>query len=96
VSRRIVLIGAGSAVFTRGLVADLILAPEMGPWELSLCDVDPDALAVAEGLSRRMVRARGAEVAITASTDRRDLLPGADVVVTTIGVAGGVPGKPTY
>jgi len=88
VSRRIVLIGAGSAVFTRGLVADLILAPEMGPWELSLCDVDPDALAVAEGLSRRMVRARGAEVAITASTDRRDLLPGADVVVTTIGVGG--------
>jgi alpha-galactosidase len=87
-AKRIVLIGAGSAVFTRGLVADLILAPEMGPWEIGLVDIDPDALAVAEGLARRMVAARGAEVEVLSSTDRRDLLPGADVVVTTIGVGG--------
>ncbi len=87
-ARRIVLIGAGSASFTRGLVADLILSPEMGPWEIGLVDTDPQALAVAEGLTRRMVAARGADVHVLASTDRRDLLPGADVVVTTIGVGG--------
>ena len=85
---RIVLIGAGSAVFTRGLVADLILSPELGPWELGLVDVDPEALETAEGLSRRMVAARGAAIDIQASTDRRDLLPGSDVVVTTVGVGG--------
>ncbi len=88
VARRIVLIGAGSAVFTRGLVADLILSPTMGTWELGLVDTDPAALAVAEGLCGRMVRARGAGVRVEASTDRRQLLPGADVVVTTIGVGG--------
>ncbi|NLD72006.1 MAG: alpha-glucosidase/alpha-galactosidase, partial [Chloroflexi bacterium] len=87
-TKRIVLIGAGSAVFTRGLVADLILSPELGPWEIRLVDIDPEALAVAEGLSRRMVAARGANVRVEASTDRRDLLPGADLVVTTIGVGG--------
>mgnify|MGYP001026384067 CR=1 FL=1 len=87
-TKRIVLIGAGSAVFTRGLVADLILSPELGPWEIRLVDIDPEALAVAEGLSRRMVAARGADVRVEASTDRRDLLPGADLVVTTIGVGG--------
>jgi alpha-galactosidase len=85
---KIVLIGAGSAVFTRGLVADLILLEELGPWELALVDTDPAALETAEGLSRKMVESRDALVTITASTDRRDLLPGADVVVSTIGVGG--------
>ena len=85
---KIVLIGAGSAVFTRGLVADLILLDELGPWELGLVDTDPVALETAEGLSRKMVESRGGGITITASTDRRDLLPGADVVVTTIGVGG--------
>jgi len=86
--RKIVLVGAGSAMFTRGLVADLILAPELGPWELGLVDIDPEALATAEGLSRRMIDARGAEIVLQGSTDRREILPGADVVVTTVGVGG--------
>jgi len=30
-AKKIVLVGAGSAVFTRGLVADLILSPDLGP-----------------------------------------------------------------
>lgn len=85
---KIVLIGAGSAVFTRGLVADLILLPELGPWELGLVDIDQTALETAAELSRKMVESRGAAVKITASTERRDLLAGADVVVTTIGVGG--------
>jgi alpha-galactosidase len=83
---RIILIGAGSAKFTQGLVADLIRSGQ--PWTLGLVDIDPRALEVAEGLSRRMVAAREADIVVEASTDRRDLLPGADVVVTTIGVGG--------
>ena len=84
--RRIVIIGAGSAVFTQGLVADLILTGR--PWHLSLVDIDAGALAAAAGLSRRMVQEREADIAIDASQDRRELLPGADAVVTTIGVGG--------
>jgi len=86
--KKIVLVGAGSAVFTRGLVADLILSPDLGPWEVGLVDPDPAALATAEGLTRRMVAARGAPMTVRASTDRRALLPGADVVVLTVGVGG--------
>ena len=82
--RKIVVIGAGSAMFTQGLVADLILTGQ--PWQLGLVDIDPQALAVAEGLSRRMVQAREADITVEASLARRDLLPGAHVVVTTIGV----------
>jgi alpha-galactosidase len=86
--RRLVLIGAGSAVFTRGLVADLIVSPDLGPWSVGLVDIDPGALQTAEGLCRRMVEAQGADIDVDASLDRRELLSGADVVVTTIGVGG--------
>jgi len=87
-SKKIVLIGAGSAMFTQGLVADMILSSDLGPWELGLVDIDPQALETAEGLSRRMVEARGADIVISGSTDRRDILPEADVVVMTVGVGG--------
>ena len=86
--KKIVLIGAGSAVFTQGLVADLIQASNLGPWELGLVDIDPLAIRTAELLTNRMVTERDAEITIRASTERRDLLPKADIVVTTIAVGG--------
>ena len=85
---RIVLIGAGSVVFTRGLIADLIQSSPGRPRTLALVDIDPEALETAEQLARRMITAREADLHIEASTDRRDVLPGADVVITTIGVGG--------
>lgn len=84
--KKIVLIGAGSAVFTQGLLADLILSGES--WQVGLVDIDPDALEVARRLSELMIQAREADITLEASTDRCDVLPGADVVVTTIGVGG--------
>ncbi len=87
-AKKIVLLGAGSAMFTKGMVADLILSPEMGPVELCLVDIDPQALEVAEGLSRRMIAARKADIMLHASTHRTELLPNADVVISAIGVGG--------
>jgi len=87
-ARRIVLIGAGSAMFTRGLVADLLSLKEYDEWELGLVDIDREALEVAKHLSERMIQARGSNIRLLASTERKDLLNGADVVVTTIAVGG--------
>lgn len=86
----VVLIGAGSAVFTRGLLADLISADDLGDWEIRLVDVDPVALGVAKGLAEKMVAARhaGEHITVVASTERREVLPGADFVVTCVGVGG--------
>ncbi|MGQ9523496.1 MAG: family 4 glycosyl hydrolase, partial [Armatimonadota bacterium] len=87
--RKIVLVGAGSASFTQGLVADLILASDLGPWSLGLVDISQEALDVAAGLVARMLAARPeADIEVQADTDRRRVLPGADVVVTTIAVGG--------
>ena len=85
---KIVLIGAGSAVFTAGLVRDLLSANGLGAWSLGLVDIQEEALQTAVGLSRQIAAAYETELTIDASTDRRDVLPGADLVVTTIAVGG--------
>jgi hypothetical protein len=79
VKEKIVLIGAGSAMFTRGLVSDMIRRGQ--EIDLALVDTGPEALGVAEAISRKMVEAKQAPVKITASTDRRDVFPGATVYV---------------
>ena len=85
-NEKVVLIGAGSAMFTRGLVADLIRRK----WdlELALVDVDPDALAVAEGLTRKMLALGKSSIRLSASTDRRAVLKDATAVICTVGVGG--------
>jgi len=83
---KFVLVGAGSAMFTRGLLADLIQRGQ--ECDLALVDIDPEALAVAEGLARKMIEARKSPIKLTASTNRLDLLPGATAVICTIGVGG--------
>ena len=82
----IVLIGAGSASFTHGLTADLIRTG--WPAELRLVDPDPTALEVARGVCAAMIAATGAPITLRASTDRRELLPGATAVIMTVGVGG--------
>jgi alpha-galactosidase len=83
---KVVLIGAGSAMFTQGLIADMILAG--GAWDVQLVDTNPENLAVAHGVVRHMVDLKQAPITITATGDRRTALPGAHAVVCTFGVGG--------
>ena len=86
--RKIVLIGAGSAVFTQGLVADFILAKDIGQWEIALVDTDQKALESITKLTRKMVTQKNADIIISSTMERKEVLPNADVVVTTIAVGG--------
>jgi alpha-galactosidase len=86
VKERIVLIGAGSAVFTRGLTADLLHSGMEA--ELRLVDTNPDALEVAERLCRKMAAAARQDVRVSASVERREVLRGATAVICTVGVGG--------
>ncbi|UPH72240.1 hypothetical protein LGT41_0005335 [Abyssibius alkaniclasticus] len=85
---KLVLIGAGSTVFTQRLVADIILAGEENLWELALVDIDPVTLDAVNKLVGKMLVAKNANIPVTATTERRDVLKGADFVVTTIAVGG--------
>lgn len=86
--RKVVLIGAGSTVFTQRLVADIILSGEADQWELALVDIDPVTLDAVDKLVGKMLHAQGAAIPVTATTDRKTVLKGADYVVTTIAVGG--------
>jgi len=85
-NEKLVLIGAGSVVFTRGLIADLIHRGDEA--ELALVDIDADALKIVTRVAEKMVAERNAPIRIRASVNRRDVLQGATAVICTIGVGG--------
>jgi alpha-galactosidase len=85
---KIAFVGAGSVVFTRQLIADLLGFPDLAGTELALHDIDPERLAVAEGTAHRLVRQLGTPATVTASLDRRAALAGADFVINMIQVGG--------
>jgi alpha-galactosidase len=85
---KIAFVGAGSVVFTRQLIADLLGFPDLAGIELALHDIDAERLAVAEGTGRRLVEQLGTPATVTATLDRRAALAGADFVVNMIQVGG--------
>jgi 6-phospho-beta-glucosidase len=80
---RLTYIGGGS---TRapGTVASFVeRASRFAGSELVLVDLDAERLGVVAEIGRRMARARGADIRITATTDRAAGLADADVVLTS-------------
>jgi alpha-galactosidase len=51
----IVFLGAGSVVFTRQLLTDILGFPEFADARIVLHDIDPERLATAEALAGRIV-----------------------------------------
>src|SRR3954464_12355614 len=80
---RIVIVGAGSAVFTRNLCNDILLSEPLDDVVIALMDVDAARLAQARDLVARLVEARGAPARVEATLDRREAVRGADYVITT-------------
>ena len=85
---QVTFIGAGSVVFTRQLLADLLHYPELSEVVVSLHDIDPERLAVAEGTARQVSERLGANATIVASLDRKQALTGADFVINMVQVGG--------
>jgi alpha-galactosidase len=86
---KIVLIGAGSREFSRGLVHDLILERALlDSRELTVCmvDVDRPRLELMCGYAQRCAAALKAPIVFEAMTDRRKALAGADFVLISVAV----------
>lgn len=85
---KIVFNGAGSAEFTRELLADILGFEELAGSMIALFDVNSERLATAEAIARWTAGALGAPATIEAHSDRRAALDGADHVISMIRVGG--------
>jgi alpha-galactosidase len=85
---KITMIGAGSVVFARTLMSDILSFPELAGSHVALHDIDPERLETAEKMVHAVARALGAGPTIEASLDRKTALRGAKYVINAIQVGG--------
>jgi alpha-galactosidase len=84
----VTFIGAGSAVFARQLMTDVLNIEGLDEGTFALVDVDAARLDLAKRIAERLVELTKKRWRVEASTERRDVLPGTDYVINSIEVAG--------
>ncbi|AHF93878.1 alpha-galactosidase [Opitutaceae bacterium TAV5] len=89
---KITLIGAGSVVFAKNLISDILQFPELSDTTLALMDIDPARLETARVMTERVIRKLGVKARVEATSDRRKAIAGANYVICTIQVGGYKPG----
>ncbi|PLV62364.1 alpha-glucosidase [Erwinia sp. B116] len=83
---KIVLVGAGSAQFGYGTLGDIFQSTALYGSEIVLHDINPASLAVTEKTARDFLAAEDLPFIVSATTDRREALKGAEFVIISIEV----------
>jgi alpha-galactosidase len=86
--RKITFIGAGSTVFAKNLVGDILSFPELADSTICLFDIDQNRLKTSEVVARRIAKTLGASAIVEATTDRGRALDGASYAINMIQVGG--------
>jgi alpha-galactosidase len=81
---KIVLIGVGSYVFGRDIIADLLLYPALRGSTLTLMDINEEKLDLATAYAKELVKQQKADLKIESTSDRREAVDGADYVIISI------------
>ncbi len=89
---KISLIGAGSVVFAKNLIGDILQFPELSHAHICLMDIDPDRLRVAGIMARKMIARLGVAATVSETLDQRQAITHADFVICTVQVGGYKPG----
>jgi len=92
---KIAFVGAGSTVFAKNLLGDILSFPELAQADIRLFDINQERLDVTEQVAARVARTVGASPRVTATTDRERALDGADFVINMIQVGGYKPATVT-
>lgn len=83
---KITLIGAGSAEFAENTISSLMQSKRLRGSKMALVDINAEALEINRRLAERLNREWNSQMTITAHTDHRDALDGAQFVVNAIEV----------
>jgi len=85
---KIVFLGAGSTVFARNLLGDILSYPELADATIALYDIDAERLETTRLVGERLASAVGAHPKIEAYLDRKAALDGADYAIGMFQVGG--------
>ncbi len=89
---KITFIGAGSTVFAKNLLGDILSFPELADSIITLHDIDAERLHTSTIMAHKVAQALGVKPTIEATLDRRQALDGADYAIGMFQVGGYKPG----
>lgn len=88
---KVAFIGAGSTVFMKNIVSDLLQREALAGTQLALMDIDPARLSESEVVARRLVSTLDVPASISTHSERREALDGADFVIVAFQIGGYQP-----
>lgn len=88
---KIVFIGAGSTVFAKNLMGDILNFPELAESTICLFDIDEKRLRESEAVARRVSQILNVSPTVETTTNRRAALAGADYAIAMFQVGGYKP-----
>jgi len=85
---KITFIGAGSSVFAKNILGDVMQTPALQGFEIALFDIDAERLLDSEQMLLNIKKTSESTCQIKAYTDRKEALRGAKYIVNAIQVGG--------
>ncbi|MFD1957225.1 alpha-glucosidase/alpha-galactosidase [Paenibacillus thailandensis] len=85
---KIAFLGAGSTVFAKNVLGDVMLTEALQQFELALFDIDATRLRESAELLENLKRSTGSSCAVKSYSDRKEALRGAKYVINAIQVGG--------
>ena len=85
---KITFIGAGSTIFMKNIVGDVLHRPALANAHVALMDIDATRLEESELVARKLISTLGAGAKVTTHMSQREALDGADFVVVAFQIGG--------
>lgn len=90
-SPKITFIGAGSSVFMKNIVGDILQRPALAGAEIRLMDINPARLEESEIIARKLISTLGVPATVATFSDQRQALDGTNFVVVCFQIGGYEP-----
>jgi alpha-galactosidase len=88
---KITFIGAGSTVFMKNIIGDVLQRPALSGATIALMDIDPQRLEESEVVAGKLVKSLSVTARVETYSDQKKALSGADFVVVAFQIGGYEP-----
>jgi alpha-galactosidase len=92
---KITFIGAGSAVFMKNIVGDILQRPALAGADIRLMDINPQRLEESVVIANKLIDTLGVPARVESFSDQRKALDGTDFVVVCFQIGGYEPATVT-